>query len=667
MSAFLAYTLTGLFTGAAYAIAASGLVLTYSTTRVFNIAHGAVGMVFGFLYWDFSVKQGIPVWLSLFLVLFVVAPLLGVFFQRVLTRGLGSQPIGVSLVVTVGILVTLIGLATQIWPTSEARVVPHFFEGKYISIGTENQISYHQVLTIVVSALVAAGLYVLLTRTRVGTAMRASVDNPDLLELYGGRPKSVAALSWAIGTSLGALSGILLTPEIGLEYYSLTLLVISAYAAAMLGKLTSLPLTYVGALLLGLANAYLIGYLQNLPYAEKLTGLPAVVPSLFLFAILVLLPQAPLRIGQVKGLVAAPVPSLQKSLAWGAGAMIVIVLLSRDMSNANLLLMGTMLTYGIVMLSLVLLTGYGGIVSLGQFTFAGVGAIAYCKLEQPNLFGLLIAVLIAAAVGALVAFPVLRLTGLYLALATLAFAQLMEKLIFQQSFAFEFSNLLDAERLSILGKSFDSNEDYVILMGVFFLVTAIAVLAVRRGRLGRILIAMRDSQAACGTLGLDQRWFRVGLFAASAGIAGLGGALFAGLRESVGAADFLYFQSLLLLLFAVVFGVTSVTGATLGAFGMMYMPVASSDYPEIAGLFLLTIGLAGVIVGRDPNGIANYLFRIPAFIQNTAYPALAERYPGMALKPRDPKADYSEDADYDADDPDATSDEEVDADAVASR
>ncbi|MCX6396385.1 MAG: ABC transporter permease [Propionibacteriales bacterium] len=665
MSTFISYTLEGLFTGAAYAIAASGLVLTYSTTRVFNIAHGAVGMVFGFLYWDFSVKQGLPVWFSLILVLLVVAPLLGVFFQRVLTRGLGSAPIGVSLVVTVGMLVALIGVAQQIWSTEDARVLPEFFVGKSISIGDDINLSYHRAITIVLSGIVAAGLYVLLTRTRVGTAMRASVDNPDLLELYGGKPKTVAALSWAVGTSLGALSGILLAPIVGLEYFGLTLLVISAYAAAMLGKLTSLPLTYVGALLLGLASSYLVGYLQYLPGDKYLTGLPAVVPALFLALILVLLPQAPLRIGQVKGLVAAPVPSLTKSLGWGAGLLVVVFVASSGMSNANLLLVGTAATYGIVMLSLVLLTGYGGVVSLAQFTFAGVGAIAYCKIDQPNLFGLLLVVLISAGVGALVAFPVLRLTGLYLALATLAFAQLMEKLIFVQPFAFEFANLLQAKRLSILGYQFNTNRQYVVMMAVFFVLVAVLVLALRRGPLGRILIAMRDSQAACGTLGLDQRWFRVALFAGSAGIAGLGGALFAGLRQAVGSADFIYFQSLLLLLFAVIWGVTSVTGALLGGVFMMYLPEAQATYPDVAGLLFVLIGIGAVVIGRDPNGLANKLFGFPRWIQTTVYPFLAGRYPGLALKSREPRAAEDEDEPI-APGPVETN-QEVDSDAVAAR
>jgi branched-chain amino acid transport system permease protein len=161
-----------------------------------------------------------------------------------------------------------------------------------------------------------------------------------------------------------------------------------------------------------------------------------------------------------------------------------------------------------------------------------------------------------------------------------------------------------------------------------------AVLAVRRGRVGRILIAMRDSQAACGTLGLDLRWFRVGLFAASAGVAGLAGSLFAGLRGTIGAQDFQFFQSLLLLLAAVVWGVTSISGAWLGGLFLMYLPVAQSDNPSIAGLLFVLLGVGAVIVGRDPNGLANKLFGFNAWVMDRLYPVLAERYPGMALRGR---------------------------------
>jgi branched-chain amino acid transport system permease protein len=617
MSSLLSFTVLGIFTGAAYAIAASGLVLTYSTTRVFNIAHGAFGMVMAFVYWDFSQRQGIPGWISLGLVLLVVAPLFGLFVQRFVTRGLGDAPVSVSLVVTVGLFVGLIGVAQQIWPPA-ARSVPQFFDQAGFSIG-DVFVTYHQLVTILLSAAVAGGLFLLLNRTRVGTAMRASVDNPDLLKLYGGQPGVVAALAWAIGTSLAALAGILLTPVIGLDYYELTLLVINAYAAAMLGRLKSLPLTFAGAMTLGILQSYAVAYL---PSSGDLSGLRAVIPTLFLFAVIVLMPQAQLRVGQVKGIVSAPVPTVRRSLVAGAAVVVLVALLTLSMSGSSILLAGTAATYAMVMLSLVLVTGYGGHVSLAQFTFAGVGALAYAKLDSPTIFGLVVAALIAAAVGALVALPVLRLTGLYLALSTLAFGVLMDKLVFQASFAFGFNGSLPAQRLSILGVTVTDGGTYVLLMTIVFTAMGIGLLQLRRGKLGRILIAMRDSPAACGTLGLNMRWFRVGLFGMSAGMAGLAGALFAGLRQTISATDFQLLSSLPLLLLAVVCGVTSVTGAAIGGVFFMMLPVLQSNYPGLAGLAFVVIGFGAVALGRDPNGLANLIFALGRKVGARLAPAL---------------------------------------------
>ena len=618
MSSLLSFTILGIFTGAAYAIAASGLVLTYSTTRVFNVAHGAFGMVLAFIYWDFSQRQGIPAWVSLALVLLVVAPAAGVFVQRAFTRGLSDAPVSVSLVVTVGLFVALIGVAQQIWPPA-ARTIPEFFDQSGLQLGSVF-ITYHQVLTIVLSGVVAGGLYLLLNRTRLGTAMRASVDNPELLKLYGGKPALVAAVAWAIGTSLAALAGILLTPVIGLDYFELTLLVINAYAAAMLGRLKSLPLTVAGAMGLGLMQSYAVA---DLPTDGDLAGLRAVVPTLFLFVVIVLMPQAQLRVGQVKGIVSAPLPSLRRSAGAGVALVVVVAAVTLGLSGAGLLLAGTAATYGIVMLSLVLLTGYGGHVSLAQFTFAGVGALAYAKLDEPNLVGLFLAAVAAALVGALVALPVLRLTGLYLALSTLAFGQLMDKLVFQSSFAFGYNGSLPADRLSVLGVTVSDTGTYVVLMTIFFVVMGIGLLLLRRGQLGRILIAMRDSPAACGTLGLNMRWFRVALFGLSAGMAGLAGALYAGLRQNIAAADFQLFASLPLLLLAVVCGVTSVTGAAIGGVFLMMLPVLQSDYPRLAGLAFVVIGIGAVALGRDPNGLANLVFGLGRRLQTKLRPTLA--------------------------------------------
>jgi branched-chain amino acid transport system permease protein len=254
------------------------------------------------------------------------------------------------------------------------------------------------------------------------------------------------------------------------------------------------------------------------------------------------------------------------------------------------------------------LTGYGGYVSMAQLTFMGIGAAVVCKMNTTSPLAIVFAAVIAGAVGALVALPVLRLTGLYLALATFAFAQLMDKLVFQTDFMFGFNGSLNAQRVTLFGYHFGSAASYNVLSGIVFVLVAIGVLALRRGPFGRVLIAMRDSPAACGTLGLNQRWFRVGLFGMSAAIAGLAGGLLAGLRQTVDALGFQAFEGLLLLLLAVVCGVTSMTGAFFGGVLLMLLPVLQSQFPTLGGLEFLLIAVGAVTLGRNPNGLANLAF-----------------------------------------------------------
>ena len=605
MEAFFAYTITGLFTGAAYAIAASGLVLTYTTTRVFNLGHGAISMIMAFIYWQLTVQSHVPKLLAILLILLVLAPLLGILLERVMMRDLGDAPVSVSLVVTIGLFVLLIGVAQQVWPATDFRdPVPYFWNSHGTKIGGL-LVTYHSLLTIAMSVIVAGGLYVLLNRTRVGTSMRAAVDNKELLTLFGARSQRVAMFSWAIGSSLAALAGILLVAYVGLDYYNLTFLVINAFAAAMLGRLQSLPLTFVGAVILGLGQAYVTGYL---PTTDLLNGVQASLPTFLLFIVLIFVPQVRLRVGQIKGIVSAPVPSAMRALEVGGAVALIALLFIPTLNPTNEQRAGLAVAYALVMLSLVLLTGYGGYVSLAQLSFMGIGAVVVSKLDTSSPYAVLLAVLTAAAVGAIVALPVLRLTGLYLALSTLAFAQLMDKLVFQSNFMFGFNGSLHAKRMHLFGYDFASDGSYVVLMIVAFVLVAIGVLTLRRGPIGRLLVAMRDSPAACGTLGLNQRWFRVGLFATSAGIAGLSGALIAGMRGTTSPQDFQALSGLLVLLLAVACGVTSVTGAALGGTLLMLLPVLQSQSDKLGGLTFLVIGLGAVSLGRDPNGIANHLF-----------------------------------------------------------
>jgi branched-chain amino acid transport system permease protein len=609
MNQFLAFTFIGLLYGSAYAIAASGLVLTYTTTRVFNLAHGAISMVMAFVYWQLTQSAHMPTWAAIALILLVIAPLAGVIIDRVIARNLGDAPVSVSLVVTIGLFVLLVGIAQQVWPADVSRSVPQFFGLDSFVIGTFH-LSYHYAITIVLSAVVAGGLYLLLNRTRTGTAMRAAVDNRELLGLYGGSPGRVSTLSWALGSSLAGLAGILLVSQVGLDYYQLTFLVIDAFAAAMFGRLQSLPLTFIGAMALGLAQ----GYAGYLPQGQLSDGLRDALPTIVLFIVLIFIPQVRLRVGQIKGILAAPVPRGRRALEVGAGLVLATALVAQLLSDTNSLRLGSALAYAIVMLSLVLLTGYGGYVSMAQLSFMGIGAAVVCKMDTTSPMALLFAILISAAAGALVALPVLRLTGLYLALATFAFAELMDKLVFQTNLMFGFNGSLNAQRVTLFGYHFASTASYNVLMIVAFVVIAVGLLALRRGPIGRVLIAMRDSPAACGTLGLNQRWFRVWLFSLASGIAGLAGALLAGSREHIAALDFQPIAGLLLLLLAVVCGVTSMTGAFLGGFLLMLLPVLQSKFPALGGLEFLVIGAGAISLGRDPNGIANVLFKLGARI-----------------------------------------------------
>ena len=614
MTDLLSFTIVGLVTGAAYAIASSGLVITYATSNVFNMAHGAVGMIMAFLFWELAVAIGLPSWLALLLVVGVIAPLFGAFLERVMMRRLTDASVTVSLTVTVGLLVMLIGAAQTIWPPG-ARRVEEFLPGTGLRIFGVF-VTGHEILTFVLGAVVAGGLYVLLNRTRTGTAMRAIVDNRELLALHGARPQLLGMLSWAIGSALAALAGILLVPKIQLDYYTLTLLVINAYAAAMVGRLKNLPRTFVGAMILGLVQSYVLMVIQMLPdsvlndYRGLLAGFRAAVPTLFLFATMLLMPQQKLRVGATKGASLVRLPGRRRSVVYGLAMVLVVSVLTLFLSNANTAVLGKALALSLIMLSLVVLTGYGGDVSLSQMTFVGVGALVVARIfgtVTPE--AILAATLVSALVGALVALPALRLRGLYLGLGTLAFAVAMDNLVFKsERFGFQLGGSRLVNRPEILGISFKSEQAFTILVAVAFVAMALFVLGLRRGRFGRLLLATRDSAAACGTLGLSITRTRVLVFAVSAGMAGFGGAIYSGMYVSVGTANFEMFQSLPILLLAVVGGITSVSGALIGGLALGLVPTIQDAVPQLGNVIYLLIGVAAISLGRNPNGVAGLAF-----------------------------------------------------------
>src|SRR5277367_6378535 len=354
MHLFLTYTILGLVTGAVYGIAASGLVLTYTTSGIFNFAQGAMAMLAAFTYWQFRYGWNWPAPLALFTVLVVLAPLLGMVLYVVIMRGLRQTADVTKIVVTIGIMLGLIALAQWIWNPGVPRTDQLFFgnAAKFKVLGV--YVTDHEAIALGCGVLIAVGIRLLFTSTRTGVAMRAVVDNPALLEMNGGRPERLAAISWALGGALAALAGILITPIGGgtLDVTTLTLLVLDSIAAAMFGRLRSLPRTFIGAVVLGLASNYVLAYFPTT--WEWASNFRISLPMITLFVVLLVLPQDRLRGATLlRTRERFTVPTMRSAVTWGVILLVVVLLLEQVMDTSDMGSLTVGIIFGIIALSLI--------------------------------------------------------------------------------------------------------------------------------------------------------------------------------------------------------------------------------------------------------------------------------------------------------------------------
>lgn len=618
MDKFLIFTIAGLSTAAIYAIAASGLVVTYTTSGVFNFAHGAFSMMAAFMFWQVHVAWEIPLVPAVILVVFVIGPLFGAVVERVIMRGIAGTTDVVKIVVTISLMVALLGLANVIWEPNMARSVPSFFEGKTVEI-LGVIVSYQRLMTMAVAIAVAIGLRIVFTRTRLGIAMRAVVDDRDLLQLNGGRPGRTSMLAWALGAGMAAISGVLISSEQTLSATSLTLLFINAYAVAVVGRLRSLPGAFLGAVILGLAQSYAIGYIPQdaMLGPISLQSLQLAIPAIMLFVVMVLQPQDRLRAhGVGRRTIASPAPSQRLGLIGGVVFIAVVAAVGSLVAAPDLNLVLSGFFTAVVTLSLVPLTGYAGQISLAQLTFTGIGAVAMATWgANGEPWAVLLAVGACAIVGGLVAFPALRLSGIYLALATAAFAMFCSAMFFNQVDVMPGGNR-QVPRLDLGPLSIDSDYSQLILFAVVFAVIGNLLILLRRSSWGRRLTAMKDSPVACATLGLNLTSTKVGVFALSAAIAGAAGAV----AGRTFLADTLSLPSSLpITMMAVVGGIGAVSGAFFGGMLLGIFPIASAMFAANAigvfGFISISVrdvlafspGMMGISLGRDPDGAAPQL------------------------------------------------------------
>ncbi len=636
MHLFLTYTILGLVTGAVYGIAASGLVLTYTTSGIFNFAQGAMAMLAAFTYWQLRYGWNWPAPLALFAVIVVLAPLLGGVLYVGIMRGLRETADVTKIVVTIGIMLGLIALAQWIWNPGVPRTDNLFFgeAAKFKVLGV--YVTDHEAIALGCAVLIAVGIRLLFTSTRTGVAMRAVVDNPALLQLNGGRPGRLAAFSWALGGALAAVAGILITPISGgtLDVHVLTLLVLDSIAAAMFGRLRSIWRTFGGALVLGLAGTYVLGYFPS--SWSWASDFRIALPMIVLFVVLIVLPQDRLRGATLlRTRERFTVPTMRSAVTWGLILLVVVLLLEQIMGTNDMGALTIGITYGIIALSLTLLTGYAGEINLAPVSFGAIATIIVFHLglsgtglaQRMTPWGLLIGVAVTALVGGLIALPALRLRGLYLALATLAFGVFVSDMIladiaphvlpiFHLHFSIFDDGTLQIPPLKVGPVDLSSTKTFLTTSVCVFILVGVGLIALRRSNYGRRLTAMKDSPAAAATLGQNVVKLKLSVFMLSAAIAGLGGVLLSAASASVTANTYIIFISLALVMLTVVGGIGSVAGALMGGIlaGTAFTALTSTFtnlstdhggggiWNTLANLSLVAPALIGISLGRNPSG-----------------------------------------------------------------
>lgn len=572
MSSLLPFIIAGLTTGSVYGLAGVGLVLTYKTSKVFNFAHGSLATISAFMFYSLHVSHHLPWPLAAVICLVVAGPVLGMVFE-LLARALGKAALTVRVAGTVGILLMVSAAIGLIYGTTATYTVPSFLGSGTVHIGP-TAITQSQMMTWLIGIVATAGLYVYFRVSRSGVAMRAVVDDPDLLDLAGMSPRRVRRFSWAIGVTFAALSGLLLAPVVNLDPNTLTLLVVQAFGAAALGRFANMPATYVGGLVIGVAAALSTKFFTH----GLLSQLPPAMPFLILFVVLLTaskrrLAEKPFR-GPRGGLGwTAPLPV---QLAGGVVLLIVLALVPRfadvHLTDWTMFLAGT-----ITLLSLGLLVRTSGQVSLCQVSFVAIGSAAYCHLASgagvPWFFAVVLAGLIAVPIGALLAIPAIRLSGLYLALATFGFGILLSYMFYSQKYMFGTSGLgLTAPRPHLSWITLDTDEGYYYVLLVALAISAVFVMALVRSRLGRLLGALADSPEGLATAGASVQVTRIVVFCVSAFLAAVAGALGAGALTNVNSDSYQPLMSLTYFALVIIVVGNAPWYAVLAAAGMFLIP-----------------------------------------------------------------------------------------------
>ncbi|MFD6432315.1 ATP-binding cassette domain-containing protein [Streptomyces venezuelae] len=621
MSDLLGFVLSGLVSGALYALLATGLVLSYSASGLFNFAHGATAYLCALAFHELHSGFGWPAVPTALLLVLVAAPALGWGLDRLMFRKLARVGETAQIVATIGLLVALpaLGLWTvELLDDAGAPVKPAENQFGLPGVGPSPARSWQltdgvgidsdQLITWVTTAVVAVGLWILMRHTPLGLRLRAAVDNRSLVELRGMSADRLSSVAWMLSSGLAGLAGVLATPLLGLSSHDFTLFLFVSATAAVLGRFLSVPLAFAGGLGLGVLQNLVAGYAD---FAEKITGFRTAVPFLILFAGLLLLTRRQ-RTAGTAAVDAPPVDYLAGrswTRRWGPWAVAALALALSFYTVTTPFWSGLLaqgLAISLVFISFTVVTGLGAMVSLAQATFVtGAALVAGLLMSHgwPFAGAALAGTCAAAALGALVALPALRLGGRSLALATLALAFLADQVLFQMGWLRNGDTGWEIPR-PVLGPV-DLSDDRAMGVAMVVLVTAaVASLgALRDSPSGRAMLAVRSAPAAAMASGVSVVRTKLLLFTLSAGLAGFGGVMYASFNTRITATDFTAMTGLIWLAVAVAAGVRRPQFAVVAGLVFAIVPHLVADYvTESAHLPVILFGLAGLALANDPDG-----------------------------------------------------------------
>ncbi|WP_406449149.1 branched-chain amino acid ABC transporter permease/ATP-binding protein [Streptomyces sp. NBC_01622] len=650
MSQYVVFLLLGLGSGAVFGALALALVLTYRGSGVVNFATGAIALYSAYTYAflrqgellvplpGVPKKVGLGGPLGLFpavVISLVLAALLGAVLYGLVFRPLRAAPPVAKAVASIGVMLVIqavLAAGVGTGAVSVKAILPNDPVSWGGSLIPGDRLWFAAV--IVVLTVVLALVFRL---TRFGLAARAAAESEKGALVSGLSPERIAVANWALSSAVAGLSGILIAPIVPLVPVSYTLFIVPALAAALVGNFTALIPAVGAGLVIGMLQSEL-QFLQGKWSWLPQTGLAQLVPLAVILAYLVVrgrpLPTRGSLIQQALG--RAPRPDRVLVPAVVSTALGVVVLLATHGSIRAAVI--TSLTLAVISLSLVVVTGFAGQISLAQLTLAGVGAFSLSKLSAgwgiPFPLAPLLAALAAMVIGVVIGLPALRIRGLPAAVVTVALAVALEAFWFRNP---ELNGGLGGSKVPSphlfgLDLGIGSGEDYprlpfALLCLVVLLLVGLGVAGLRRSRLGAAMLAVRANERSAAAAGIDVARTKIVAFAIGAFVAGLGGALL-GYQQTVADAEmFTAIGGLGLFATAYLAGVTALSGGlvagVMGAGGLL--PVLLDRALSLGEWYDVIMGVGLVLtVITNPEGVVGPAHELAARLRRARHPAAVD-------------------------------------------